>query len=131
MNLFVYGTLMWPEVFSGVTGRTVEGRPAVLAGARRLRVYGEVYPALVPGDGFVEGILYENLTGADVTALDRFEGPEYERRPVTVRCDNLDVEAEVYFASGTGMTIEDVEWTPADLSPERLQQFRAFYKGWM
>lgn len=131
MKLFVYGTLMWPEVMAAVTGRSIEGRSAVLNGVRRVRVRGEVYPALIPGDDTVEGVLFENLTELDLAALDCFEGAEYERLPVTVCCGTFAVEAAAYFASEAGLPLlEDCDWIPADLSPDQLRQFCADYKGW-
>ena len=93
MNLFAYGTLMWPEVLESVIGRRLEGCPAVLDGFVRLRVKGEHYPAVVSRDGgVVEGIVYSGLSVEDFRHLDRFEGEEYERmgRPVD------GVEAQVY-----------------------------------
>lgn len=131
MNLFAYGTLMWPEILAGVIGRNAEGRPAVLESVRRMRVRGQFYPALIPGSGAVEGVLYKNLTGAEIAALDRFEGPEYDRRSVTVCCDGTALEAETYFTSEAGKTLlEEAGWTPDDLPPEQLEQFRTSYKGW-
>lgn len=132
MRLFAYGTLMWPEIMAGVIGRKIDGRPAVLSNARRLKVKNEVYPSLISAAcGEVNGILYENLTPDEIHALDRFEGPEYDRREVSVHVDGLPLPAETYFTSAEGMKlVEDSEWTIADLPPEKLQQFRRLYKGW-
>lgn len=130
-NLFTYGTLMWPDIMTGVIGRRIEGRPAVLENARRLRVKGQDYPSLISANGTVSGVLYENLTSGDIAALDLFEGPEYDRRPVEVVVDGQKIEAETYFTSNAGLLLlEETEWTPDMLSPDRLNQFRNSYKGW-
>jgi gamma-glutamylcyclotransferase (GGCT)/AIG2-like uncharacterized protein YtfP len=131
MNLFVYGTLMWPEVMAAVAGRSLEGRPAVLDGVRRVAVRGEVYPALISGGDSIDGILYQQVTEQELAALDHFEGAEYDRRTVTVRCGDEAVQAGVYFASDAARPmLDDRDWTPASLSPDKLQQFRSAYKGW-
>jgi gamma-glutamylcyclotransferase (GGCT)/AIG2-like uncharacterized protein YtfP len=132
MNLFAYGTLMWPEIMSDVIDRKVEGRPARLSDARRLRVKDQVYPSLVPAEGFeVEGIVYSDLSEAEVAALDHFEGEEYVRRSVEVRCGDQMVTTDVYFTSEAGMALhEPDEWTPEHLSDSGVQNFRETYKGW-
>ena len=123
---------MWPEIIAGVIGRMIEGRPAVLKDVRRLKVTNQVYPALVPADGGeVNGVFYENLRPEDFVALDRFEGPEYDRRTVTVFIDGKSMPCETYFTSGIGMAqLEPTDWMPADLTSENLRRFRETYKGW-
>jgi gamma-glutamylcyclotransferase (GGCT)/AIG2-like uncharacterized protein YtfP len=132
MNLFVYGTLMWPEIMAEVIGRKMDGRPAVLHDVRRFRVKDQVYPSLVTDPGFtVEGVVYTGLSDAELAALDRFEGPEYDRREVTVQCGAERLSAGVYFTSEAGMKLlEPDEWTPEDLPPDNLRCFRSSYKGW-
>ena len=132
MNLFAYGTLMWPEIMSDVIGRKIEGCPARLSGARRLRVKDQVYPSLVPSEGSeVDGIIYFDLTESEIVALDRFEGDEYVRRPAEVLCGERTEQAEVYFASAVGLQLMgQVDWAPDYLPPPLLQQFRESYKGW-
>ena len=72
MNLFAYGTLMWPGVLEAVTGRRLKGVNAILEGYIRLRVKGQHYPVVVPSPGdSVEGILYSGLTEGELRALDR------------------------------------------------------------
>jgi gamma-glutamylcyclotransferase (GGCT)/AIG2-like uncharacterized protein YtfP len=132
MNLFAYGTLMWPEVLADVIGRSVEGEPAILHDARRLRVNDQVYPSLVSSEGFeVEGVIYFDLTESEIAALDRFEGSEYERRLVAIEATGGPFEAAVYFSSERGMALlEKDEWHPEQLSQTLVDHFRNTYKEW-
>jgi len=128
MNLFAYGTLMWPEVLEAVIGRRLQGIPVTLPGYVRLRVKREHYPAIVAAEGDrVEGILYRGLTAPEFARLDRFEGEEYDRR--IERAGGAEVQ--VYVLSDRWKHLaEPVAWNPEDLSPNQLQAFRQEYKGW-
>lgn len=128
MNLFAYGTLMWPDILEAVMGRRMAGRHAVLAGYTRLRVKGQHYPAAVPApDESVEGTLYTGLTPKEFEALDRFEGREYDR----IEVDIGGTPVFVYVLAEEWRHIADSSpWTPADLLPEQRAAFCAEYKGW-
>ncbi len=80
MNLFAYGSLMFPEVWNRVTGLTTPGTPVRLTdhAARRLRDVN--YPALIYAAGEeTNGVLYADITPPVLAALDAFEGAFYER----------------------------------------------------
>lgn len=128
MNLFAYGTLMWPEVLEAVIGRRLQGTPAVVHGYRRLRVRGERYPAVVPSaSDSVEGILYGNLGDSEFEHLDRFEGLEYDRRTALVN----GLEAQLYVLAGAYRHLADrALWRPEDMQAEHLAAFCTEYKGW-
>ena len=85
MNLFVYGTLMVPEVMSAVCGHRRRGQLATLPGYRRRQIVNEVYPAIVPcAVDQVQGICYSGLDAAQGRLLDSFEGDMYRRHKVTI-----------------------------------------------
>jgi len=128
MNLFAYGTLMWPEVLESVIGRPMTGIPATLDGYRRVRIKGAHYPAIFSScDDDVAGVLYDGLSQADFRKLDRFEGQEYERLTVCVAVK----EAEVYVLSPACMHLADGRsWHPDQMEAEHLEAFCAEYKGW-
>ncbi|WP_372806138.1 gamma-glutamylcyclotransferase family protein [Pontiella sp.] len=128
MNLFAYGTLMWPEVLQSVAGRRLEGTPAILEGYQRLRVVDQHYPVVVPSSGdAVEGMLYLNLTEREFRFLDAFEGEEYDRIEVGIGCET----AFVYVLAEAWRHIAaDVPWSPDQLTAEHLSAFCSEYKGW-
>jgi gamma-glutamylcyclotransferase (GGCT)/AIG2-like uncharacterized protein YtfP len=127
MNLFAYGTLMWPEVIAAVVNRPLSGMPATLHGFLRIRVKGERYPALVDShsNDAVEGLLYCGLTRADFRQLDRFEGGQYDRREVCIGSD----QAQVYVLSRALRHLADFRpWRPEDMEAECLEAFCREYQ---
>ncbi|HSR88284.1 MAG TPA: gamma-glutamylcyclotransferase family protein [Pontiella sp.] len=128
MNLFAYGTLMWPEVLEAVINRPLIGTPASLRGFLRIRVKGACYPALIESRSrdVVEGMLYRDLTEEEFRHLDRFEGDEYERREVLTEAD----QAHVYVLSHARRHLADSRpWSPEDMGVESLEAFCREYKG--
>lgn len=101
MNLFTYGSLMFPEVWERVTGLSGPGAPACLADHAARRIRGQTYPALVASAGdLTEGVLYQEVTPEAVARLDAFEGPFYDRVMVGVMLpDGAATSAWVYRAS--------------------------------
>ena len=101
MNIFTYGSLMFPEVWERVTGLTGRGTPARLADHAARRIRGQSYPALVAAPGEVTaGILYQNVPPDAVTRLDDFEGAFYDRIRVGVEvADGAATSAWVYRAA--------------------------------
>jgi len=84
-KLFVYGTLMHPEIFWRVTQLAVEGREAIAMHHDRLRVRGENYPGMVRKPGAVVPGLVLDISPSAWVKLDAFEGDEYIRRPLCIR----------------------------------------------
>jgi gamma-glutamylcyclotransferase (GGCT)/AIG2-like uncharacterized protein YtfP len=86
VRVFVYGTLMVPELVEALTGQRPRARFAELEGFERRAVRGEVYPAIVPAPGGrVAGLLLDRLPTHRLAFLDAFEGDEYRRSTRRVR----------------------------------------------
>lgn len=84
-HLFVYGTLMAPEVMEAVAGYCPAAEPARLSDYARFRLVDRDYPGLVREIGeATEGILYRDVTAEAVERVDAFEDSFYERHSVTV-----------------------------------------------
>ncbi len=86
--LFVYGTLLDPELFrcvTGVTHRAARARPARLSGYRRVHVHDTPYPTLrrAPGSR-TEGLILGPLHAAALARLIAYEGASYALAPVSV-----------------------------------------------
>lgn len=83
-HIFVYGTLLVPDIMREVTGRQYAGKAATLWGFHRYRLRGCSYPGIVPeADSCVDGMVFE-VGSTALAALDRYEDPCYERRSVEV-----------------------------------------------
>ena len=92
MNIFTYGSLMFPSVMKAVTGLEFPAKRARVKNYARFKVKGESYPGLTPLEGAVtEGVLYLDVDALSVKRLDDFEWEFYERGGVAA--DTLDGES--------------------------------------
>lgn len=97
-HVFVYGTLLAPEMMSTVTGKAFDAAPAVARGYKRAYLSERVYPGIVANEGNkVHGAVYLDVDDESIRRLDYFEGPEYLRGPL-VAClkDGRELLAEAY-----------------------------------
>jgi hypothetical protein len=63
--LFVYGSLLFPEVLQALLHRVPDQSPAAAVGWRVVALPGRVYPTLVPGEGSASGLLMIDLHGEE------------------------------------------------------------------
>ena len=98
MNVFTYGSLMFPDIWQRVAGDGHRFEPAFLPGYARYEIRGVPYPGLVrQKEAAVSGMLYFNVDDVDLRKLDIFEGAEYRRETVTVSLSaDYNVVAETY-----------------------------------
>src|SRR5689334_17614011 len=96
--LFVYGSLMCPEVWAAILKRVPPMSSATLKGFKRCRVRDCTYPAVTPAnDSFVvHGMSVTSLSRDEIAIMDHFEGDmsnshsskavggQYQRMPVVV-----------------------------------------------
>jgi gamma-glutamylcyclotransferase (GGCT)/AIG2-like uncharacterized protein YtfP len=137
--LFVYGTLMAPEVVQTLIGRAPVGRPARLLDRSYARhpVKDHVFPGLIQrvkasmddkdsGDSGVCGILYSDLNADEMVRLDAFEGNEYVKESCQVQL--LDDEMEKN--NPQGPTVEAILYRWAnpvnELDLERSWSYETF-----
>lgn len=87
-SLFVYGTLMAPEVMQSLVGRLPPLQAAVLHGYTRHPVVGFCFPGIIKSSSSpsstVAGLLYTDLTDYELEIMDWFEDVEYTRTNVVV-----------------------------------------------
>ena len=84
--LFVYGTLLVPEIMQLVTGQRHFYQSACLHDYARYTVRGKHYPGIThqPGQQ-VQGVLYMNVSPAAWQRLDSYEDHFYVREQVEVQ----------------------------------------------
>jgi len=117
--LFAYGTLALPDVVDALTGRVPRARPAKLAGYRCLMLRGESFPGIERNPGSVtDGVLYQDLSPADLSVLDSFEDEPYQRRVVTVQpLDGEPIRAWAYVVpTHVGNLLSTEPWEPGRFS---------------
>jgi gamma-glutamylcyclotransferase (GGCT)/AIG2-like uncharacterized protein YtfP len=96
-RLFVYGTLLAPDVMRRVCGQVPPAMPATLPGFVRGGIAGEPYPAIVRSPGAcVHGLLYARVTASMLSRLDRYEGGLYRRCVVEVDAGDGLCPAQAY-----------------------------------
>ena len=130
-DLFVYGTLMVPEVMYAVTGRNFDPVPATLSGYRRCGIRGEVYPAIDESpEQNVAGLLYRGLDDRLLKLVDKFESSIYRRCRVQVESPGqLILQAWVYVISpGHRFLLSGRGW---DLDRFRDRDLAAYLGGIM
>jgi gamma-glutamylcyclotransferase (GGCT)/AIG2-like uncharacterized protein YtfP len=120
-HVFTYGSLMFPEVWGRVVRGDYRSAPARLDGHARFEIAGETYPGMVvrPGVG-VDGVLYFDVSPADIGALDAFEGVEYRRDKVKVRLASgelLEAGTYIYLLP---QKLSDSPWLPEAFQMERF-----------
>lgn len=123
---------MFDEVWSRIVQHRYEKQAAALSGYRRLAIKGENYPALVKSFGSsVEGVVYRNVTVADIKRLDQFEGEYYKNIAATVVTESgCRLNVRVYlFNTRYKKILSNTPWDPARFQSQHLQKFIRKYSG--
>jgi gamma-glutamylcyclotransferase (GGCT)/AIG2-like uncharacterized protein YtfP len=121
MNVFTYGSLMFPEVWQRVVRGSYLSAPGVVDDCARYAIDRETYPGMVRERGAsVSGIVYFDVDPRDLVALDVFEGSDYERQTVEVRLAGVDTApAETYFYLAKTRLLES-PWEPDAFQMQRF-----------
>lgn len=121
------GDIMW-----AVSGRSVTGEPATLAGFARRAVRDEDYPGIRPdADASVEGVLYRDIDTAALARLDAFEGEQYRRETVEVSlADGSRVTADTYAIKAEyAALLLPVDWDFNAFLAAGKARFQSRYRG--
>ena len=97
MRLFLYGTLLDPDLLSTFAGRPVSLIPATLQGWRRVALPDGRYPTLRRARSTVVGAL-ATVDSATLARLAAYEGPAYRLTPVVVRTARGNTAARAWIA---------------------------------
>lgn len=123
--LFVYGTLMVPEIMRRVCGYGAPGKRAVLHDYRCRQMRGEIFPAIVPFPGErVDGVIYGGVTPEQISRLDAFEGEMYQRKAVVVMVDRASGNAQTYVLAPAFSTfLSESPWLLASFVSDGMKDF--------
>ena len=131
-HIFTYGSLMFKRIWSEVVHGDYQRYPGAVSGFVRLSIQHEHYPALLTGplSSKVEGVVYLDISSADISRLDEFEGSIYDRRDVQVMTDNNIYAAQAYVLKDSYRNlVSDREWDPEKFQNEGIHQFLDGYFG--
>lgn len=130
-NLFVYGALMYDEVWNRIVSGDFEHVSGTLSGYRRLAVKKEEYPGLIKGSGSVKGCIWLDVDAANLARLDIFEGEFYERIPaVAIDESGNRIRVNVYhFKNKYQSLLENKDWNVKKFENSGLKKFMTRYFG--
>jgi gamma-glutamylcyclotransferase (GGCT)/AIG2-like uncharacterized protein YtfP len=127
INIFTYGSLMFPQVWQRVVRGRYRSASATVPDHVRYALIGETYPGMIAqAGGSVPGVVYFAVDAHDVAALDAFEGSAYRR----VRLDASLASGEKIMADSylflLPQQLSDRPWDPDSF---QLKHFLATYCG--
>ncbi|MFD8910174.1 gamma-glutamylcyclotransferase family protein [Streptomyces sp. NPDC059575] len=121
LALFVYGTLQFEAVLTGLVGRIPDHRPATAPGWRAAALDARVYPGLVPAPASeAHGLLLTGMSEREWRILDTFEDDQYDLRRLDLACGSA---AWAYVWQGGDVRAED--WDARDFQDRHLQDYAA------
>ena len=126
MNIFTYGSLIFPEVLDALTERYFEHEDITVPGFERRTLIGKPYPGVIRNDGTsVEGRLWFDLDRDSVEILDRFEDTDYERRSIEIETRTRGrVNASMYIIPDSlKQTLSDEPWDKEHFMREHLAEY--------
>ena len=125
-RLFVYGTLLFKQVWQCIVGKEVSNEPAAAPNWARYYVKAKPYPGIKHQLGSsVDGMLITGLNDEDWAKLDAFEDNIYSRQIIEL-IDNRGVSvcANAYVITNeSAIYLSDKVWTPAEFSRLQLDKF--------
>ena len=123
--VFVYGSLLFPEIADGLCGQKLKWENATLIGYSRFALKGADYPAIIKENSSkVEGKILLSLDQDSVELLTLYEGDEYEIVPVKVKTHSGSINAVAFVWKAGNEFFEDFDWSKEQFKSESL----AFYR---
>ena len=128
MNIFTYGSLMFPSVWGRVVRGDYRRAEASIHGFRRVRVLGAEHPALIIAANAptIAGRVYFDVSAEDVARLDHFETAQYARVGIAAAVADQAVVAHAYLALALDL-MSNEPWSVAEFEQHGLPIFSATY----
>jgi gamma-glutamylcyclotransferase (GGCT)/AIG2-like uncharacterized protein YtfP len=125
MHVFVYGSLLFPEIAEGLSGEKLEWQDATLNGYSRLALKEADYPAIIKqNNSTVKGKVLLNLDKNAIDLLTFYEGDEYKMAAVKVETDSGTINALAFIWIAGNEFLENYDWSEEQFESESL----AFYR---
>ena len=125
MNVFVYGSLLFPEIAHGLCGKKLKSEDATLSGYARFALKGADYPVIIKKDNStVKGKVLLNLNENAIYLLTFYEGDEYGMAPVKVETDSGIINAVAFVWMAGNELLEDFDWSKEQFEAESLEFYR-------
>lgn len=123
-HLFVYGTLLFPEIVFGLCRKNFVTQTAKLSGFKRVSVKECDYPAIIPDEvSAVDGKLLLDVDEESMRILTFFEGENYIQKEVFVSSGSKTVKAQVFVWNGQLGSLAESDWD----KDKFVQKSRKYY----
>ncbi len=126
MNVFTYGSLIFPEVMEALTAQQFKYEDVVLSNFERRALVGKPYPGLIAKVGaIVEGRLWFDLDKSSIEILDQFEGARYERRTAVMDCPSQGQVTASFYVTPPALenTLTNEPWDVAHFKSRHLTRY--------
>lgn len=123
-QLFVYGTLLFPEIIEKLSGKNFETVPAFIRGFIRKRIVGCDYPVVIQNlNSEVKGLLVRNVDEQSMQLLTFYEGDEYEKMETDVWIENEKTTAFVFVWKNNSKDLEENDWDENEFRQKHLKAY--------
>lgn len=128
INIFTYGSLMFPAVWHTVVRGDYRSSPATIHGFRRVCVRDAKHPTLTISARAapIAGRVYFDVSTDDIARLDHFETDSYQRVSVAVTVEGSAGAGQAYLAVNTD-SLTDINWNEKSFEQAGLPLFLATY----
>jgi gamma-glutamylcyclotransferase (GGCT)/AIG2-like uncharacterized protein YtfP len=126
--IFVYGSLLFPDVLRVLIDRDPHRTPTTITGWRVIALPERVYPGLVPDEAATaNGHLFDDLTTAESETLDAFEADLY-----TLTRVHLDhgQHAWTYACTKPAEVVPAAPWSPDEFARNHLPAYLERCAAW-
>lgn len=123
-NVFVYGTLLFPEILNGLTGSRFQSVEAVLPGYKRHLVKNGSYPAVVATKNEkVYGKLINDVDQRSLDILRYYEGEDYKCTEAEVIVTEKSLNALVFVWNAELHYLAESDWKIEAFKHDFLQEY--------
>lgn len=123
-SIFVYGTLLSPEITSKLTGKSFKMTPAVLPGFKKYCVKENDYPAIIPmDDSNTSGMVLEDIDDSSLNVISFYEGDEYVKKKVTVLLNDTPKKVLTFVWVKGQNLLENREWNFQNFQKTKLKYY--------
>ncbi len=122
---------MYPAVWERVVSGRYSRSPGCIVGYRRVRIRSKSHPALIVGDQQIQGVVWFQVSPADVEILDNFEGIHYRRAQISANLPNggtLGCQVFLWRQEFRRLLLEE-DWDLKVFETEGIIQFQRDYEG--
>ncbi len=145
-RLFVYGTLLFPEIQFALLNKQIEGIPAILNGYKAVTtsygIFNSDYPILKESiNDKVDGMVLSSISKKDMEIIKFFEGSTFKLHTLCVLIEGVEEMLSTFVHNGIGnieygpewdkdvFSVEHLDLYISTIIPQILQEYRTMYKG--